>query len=581
MMHFRIHILLLLILSGIPGLIFAQKSRTDAGFRSPVNYPITLSGAFAEIRRNHFHSGIDIRTGGAEGKPIYAIADGYVSRVNISAVGFGKALYIDHPNGYTSLYAHLQRYAGAVATWVKKEQYARETFAMDTEVAPGILRVKKGDLIAYSGNSGSSGGPHIHFEIRETKTQEIIDPLDFGFMPPDQVSPRISYIKIYPSDERSMVDFSKKALLLPVSGGGGKFHLKRSDTIKVSGRIYFGIETTDGGEGGLTTGVHSIRLKVDNEVIFSQDVDRFAFSETRYVNSILDYPVYIGEKRKIQRSWVAPNNKMRIFKDVKNQGVVNFSGAGIHKVQYEVEDAFGHVSSLIFQVKSHPPPGIGARPPDRDGTNPENRQNMLSCMKSNRFAMDDIKMDFPEDALYEDLLFEYSVSPRITGLYAPVHHLHNIYTPLHTWCQLSIKCENLPADLAGKAVIVAVGAGNKRSSIGGKYEKGWITGRIREFGKYSVAVDTRPPSIVPVNIVNNKNINKQTSIRIKISDDLSGIESYRGTLNGQWILMDYDAKNRLLVYSFDEKMKKGKNKFILVVKDAVGNSSRFEATLVR
>jgi hypothetical protein len=378
-----------------------------------------------------------------------------------------------------------------------------------------------------------------------------------------------------------MVDFSNKPLLLPVSGGGGKFHLKRGDTVNLTGRIYFGIETTDGGEGGLTTGVHIIRLKVDNEVVFSQDVDRFAFSETRYVNSILDYPSYIREKRKIQRSWVAPNNKMRIFRDVKNQGVVTFSGARTHKIQYEVEDAFGHVSSLTFHVKSHPPPGTGARPPDSDGTNPENQQDKFTCVKSNRFSMEDVKLEIPEDALYEDMLFEYSVSPPVTGLYAPVHHLHNIYTPLHTWCQLSMRCNNLPADLAGKAVIVTVGAGNKRSSIGGKYEKGWISGRIREFGKYSVAVDTKSPSIVPVNIVNNKNVSKQTSIRMKISDDLSGIDSYRGTLNGQWILMDYDAKNRLLVYSFDEKMKKGKNKFVLVVKDAVGNSSRYEATLVR
>ena len=318
-------IFLLALLCSTFSTVRGQKPKPDETFRSPVNFPITLAGSFGEIRRNHFHSGIDIRTGGAVGKPIYAIADGYVSRVNISAAGFGKALYIDHPNGYTSLYGHLQRYAGAIATWVKKQHYKRESFPMDIEVPAGELKVKKGDLIAWSGNSGSSGGPHLHFEIRDSKSQEIIDPLDFGFMKADDTSPRISSVKIYPHDDRAMVNFSNNPVSLQVTGGGGAYSLKSQQPVKVTGNIVFGIETSDAADGGLKTGVHAIQLKVDGVTVFSQSIDRFAFAETRYVNCMIDYPAFVENKRKIQRSYVAPNNKMGIFSEVKDRGIVHFS----------------------------------------------------------------------------------------------------------------------------------------------------------------------------------------------------------------------------------------------------------------
>ena len=198
-------------------LTMAQHQYPKNYFRSPVSFPVTLAGTFGEIRKNHFHSGIDIRTEGVQGKPVYAIADGFVSRVNVSPGGFGKALYITHPNGYTSLYGHLRNYAGAIAAWARAQQVRKESFAIDMEVPEGTLKVKKGDLIAYSGNSGASGGPHLHFEIRDSKTQEIIDPMDFGFMKADNIPPVVTWLKIYPFGDNSMVNFSDKAVLIPVT----------------------------------------------------------------------------------------------------------------------------------------------------------------------------------------------------------------------------------------------------------------------------------------------------------------------------------------------------------------------------
>ncbi|MCX6306046.1 MAG: M23 family metallopeptidase [Bacteroidetes bacterium] len=558
-------------------LTMAQQQYPKTYFRSPVSFPVSLAGSFGEIRRNHFHSGIDIRTEGVQGKPVYAIADGYVSRVNVSPGGFGKALYVTHTNGYTSLYGHLRNYAGAIGSWVKAQQVKKESFAMDVEVPEGTLKVKRGDVIAYSGNSGASGGPHVHFEIRDAKTQEIIDPLNFGFMKADGIPPMITWIKIFPFGDNAMVNFSDKAVLIPVTGSGGTFRLKMADTVKVSGNIIFGIETSDHAEGGLKTGVHAIDLTVDGVKVFSQNIERFAFSETRYVNSLMDYPAFLQNGRKIQRSYVAPNNKLSVYNDVKNHGVVNFTDTKAHKIQYVVKDAFGNPATLVFYVRSHPQANTGGRqkPSDHAG------DQLFSYKTDNHFERSNLKFEVPAVAVYDDLPFEYSVTPPVFGSYSGVHHLHNQYTPLHTYCTLSIKTDNLPKNLEPKAVIVAVTSGNKFTSRGGTWANGWITAQIRDFGNYTVTVDTEPPVIRVINIFPNKKVKKQSSILVKISDNLSGIKTYRGTLNGKWILMDYDEKNRLLTYAFDENMKPGKNLFVLTVTDAVGNASRYEAALVR
>ncbi len=574
-MKHRLAILVILML--LPFfLVRAQHQYPKDYFRSPVDFHVSLAGSFGEIRKNHFHSGIDIRTEGVQGKPVYAIADGYVSRINVSAGGFGKALYITHPNGYTSLYGHLKGYAGSIAGWVKAQQYKKESFAIDVEVPPGILKVKKGELVAWSGNSGASGGPHLHFEIRDAGTQEIIDPLDFGFMKAGGITPEINYVKIYPYDDNSMVNLTANPLLIPVTGSNGHYSLKLVDSVKVSGNIFFGIETIAIAEGGMKTGVHNITLSVDGAIVYTQNIDRFAFSETRYVNSLMDYPAFLQNRRKIQRSYVAPNNKLSVYSAVKNRGVVNFADAKAHKIQYVVRDAFGQASTLEFWVMSHPPANQGGiSKPVNSGS------QMMSYKADNHFEQQNIRFDVPKEAIYEDLPFEYQVTQPVKGSYAGVHHLHNEYTPLHTFCTLSIKAENLPKNLTDKAVIVAVSPGNTFASKGGTCENGWVTTKIRDFGNYTVTVDTEPPVIKPVNIFPNKKVKKQFSIMMKLNDNLSGIKTYRGTLNGKWILMDYDEKNRLLTYVFDEVMRPGKNIFVLRVTDGVGNSTRYEAALIR
>ena len=545
-------------------------------FRSPVDIPISLAGSFGELRKNHFHSGIDIRTGGKTGLPVYAVADGYVARVFVSPSGFGKALYIAHANGYTTVYGHLLHFNGAIGSWISRQQYSQESFALDMEVPKGLLKVKKGEVIALSGNAGASAGPHLHFEVRESGSQEVINPLEFGFDVPDNTPPKITAVKIYPFDASALVNSADKALMFGVTGGGNSYSLKSPDTVNVSGNIIFGLETTDFSDNsGMKNGVPSLSLTVDNEQVYSHHLEKFAFANTRYVNSLVDYPLLIHGNRKIQRSYVAPNNKNDIYGKVKNRGIVSFTDNRAHKIVYTVTDLYSNSSRLVFWVRSHPP--SGRRPENKI----EKGVQMMHCTEDNHFVRNDVVLDIPKEALYEDLDFEYSSEPQVPGTYAHLHRLQNEDTPLHVYCSLSVKPTNLPKELMDKALIVAVEPGHRFYAKGGVWEKGFLKTQIRDFGDYSIAVDTEPPVIRPVNVKTGKNLRGQGSIMMKISDNLSGIKSWRGTMNGKWILMDYDAKNNLLTYFIDEHMAKGKNNFLLVVTDGVGNQGRYEAVLTR
>ncbi|MBN1198036.1 MAG: M23 family metallopeptidase, partial [Bacteroidales bacterium] len=514
--------LLFFSLSGYSQLNYPQKL-----FRSPVDFRIYLSGTYGEIRPNHFHSGIDIRTGGETGKPVYAAADGYVSRIFVSPWGFGKAIYLDHPGGYTTVYGHLDRFRGEIAAYALRQQYTNESFSMDVTVHAGKIQVRKGDVIGYSGNSGSSGGPHLHFEIRDARNQEPLDPLSFGIPIEDHQSPLIKWVRIYPHGPFSMVNFASNPKSLQASGGGGAFSVTEKDTVMVTGDIIFGIEAYDYQDGSsIRCGIKSIELKVDGVHLFGQNIERYAFADTRYVNAILDYPQNMRNKQRYFRSYVAPGNKLDIFEGVVNHGVVNFSDRNAHKIQYIVRDAHGNTSRITFWVRSHPPPGTDART-----VVPEQPENLFAWDRENRFETTYLTFTMPANSLYEDLDFHYSSMPPVNGSFASVHCLQDEETPLHLRCSLTIRAETLPRALEEKAILVKVEKGGKFISQGGSFRNGFVEATIREFGDYTIGVDTIPPKIKPVNIYNNKNVSKQSTIVVTISDDLSGIQNYKGTLN--------------------------------------------------
>jgi len=542
--------------------IFSNNKYPITDFRQPLDItPPSLAGSFGEIRGNHFHSGIDFRTNQREGYPVYAVADGYISRLRVQNSGFGQALYINHTNGFTTVYGHLQRFAPKIATIVKNLEYEKKSFEIDEFPDATLIPVHKGDIIAWSGNRGSSGGPHLHFEIRDTKTEETINPQFFGIIIPDNIPPVIHGLYVYRLNGKVFNENTPKQAI-GISGANGNY--KTTAPISLTGEVGFGIVVTDRHNGlSGTNGVYSIQLEVDGKKVYTSALERFAFEDSKAINSHIDYPTYLNTKRSIQKSFVDPGNPLKIYSGLVNNGRINFNDGAPHQLRYIVTDSKGNVSMLPFTVNA----GLATI------TAPVVPTGIIyPYNKPSEFNTEDIKVLFPLGTLYSDLNFTYKKLPKPVGnAWSAVHQIHNRYTPLHLGFDLSIKADNLPENLRSKALIV----NSNGSSQGGFFENGYVKAKPKNFGSFYIATDTIAPRIIPVNISEGKNMAGLSKIILKISDNLSGIKSFNGYIDGQWVLMEFDAKTATLWHSFDERTPSGKHSFELVVTDMKENTRRY------
>ncbi|KAA3652090.1 MAG: M23 family peptidase [Bacteroidetes bacterium] len=546
-------------------------------FRSPLDIPLFLSGNFGELRSNHFHAGIDIKTAGVEGQKIYAVADGYVSRIKVSPYGYGNALYITHPNGYTSVYGHLKKYNDKLTAYIKDNQYKQESFEVQLFPSLFAFPVKKGDLIAYSGNSGSSGGPHLHFEIRDTKTEHPIDPLLFGFDLKDNINPDIYAITIFPLNKEARINGANQAKRYKATGQNGKYRLLQQTPILVSGEIGFGIESVDRMNGaGNSYGLHQIELRLDSQLIFQQKINEFSFDEGRYINALIDYKTYIAQRRRVQRSFVLPGNQLRFYTVLKNKGKVTINKPGEHKLTYQVSDIKNNRSTIDFNVVYMPESESLS-----SSTIHSKAVKFFKYNERNTFVEDNFLVDLPAHVLYEDIYFEYREEAPLSGALSPTYWIHNHYTPLHKHITVSIKLPPLEEQLKKKAVVFSTVDGKSKYAEGGEWNGLNISVKTRSFAGYGVALDTIQPQIRPINIFNNADMSSKWSIQVKINDNFSGIGSYNGYIDGKWVLMEYDAKNNLLTHYFDERTSKGVHEFKLVVNDKVENQSIYQVKFKR
>lgn len=547
--------------------IFSNNKYPLTYFRQPLDImPPALAGSFGEIRGNHFHSGIDFRTNQREGYPVYAVADGYVSRLRVQNSGFGQALYINHPNGFTSVYGHVQRFAPKIATIVKNLEYEKKSFEIDEFPDQMLIPVRKGEVIAWSGNRGSSGGPHLHFEIRDSKTEETINPQFFGIDIPDNIPPVIYSLYAYKLNGKPFTENTPKQAIA-ITGANGSY---KAAAVSLTGEIGFGVVTTDrhNGLSGLN-GVYSIQLELDGKMIYTSALERFAFEDSKAINSHIDYPTFLNTKRSIQKSFVEPGNPLSIYSNLVNSGKVNFSDGEIHQLRYIITDSKGNASTLSFAVHS------GASAPQ--ATNIP-AGIVFGYNKVNEFSNDEIKAIFPMGTLYNDLNFSYKKTPKPAGnAWSNIHQIHNRYTPLHTGFELSIKADNLPEELREKALIVNTNG----SSQGGSYVNGVVKANPRAFGSFYIAVDTIAPRIIPTNISEGKNMAGLSKILFKISDNLSGLKNFSGYIDGKWVLMEFDAKTATLWHSFDERTATGKHNLELVVSDVKDNVKRYSVSFFK
>lgn len=545
--------------------------RDTTGFISPVKIPLALSANFGELRIDHFHSGIDIKTQGVTGKEVVAAASGYVYRISVSPGGFGRALYVRHPSGYSTVYGHLDRFTPEIEEYVKKSQYEKRSFTVSLFLTAEKFPFKQGEIIAWSGNSGGSSGPHLHYEIRKSDSEIPVNPLLFEFGAGDDIKPVIEKLVIYPVDHNTLVNGKKNVLKIPVSGGSGRYHINSGNTITISGAAGFGIKSYDLlNDAYNKCGVYSIELKVDSATIFKYVMDQFAFSESKYVNSHVDYDSYMREKTYYERAFVLPNDRLKAYREVINRGIFNFTDSARHHVEIILADVHNNSSSLTFNVISEPPAGPEIKPYQKDLI-------PMHYNRTNKFTSGNIAITIPTGSLYDTIYFRYRKDRGIIGMFSDVHYIHNKYTPLHKAYSLSIKPDSVPEGKASKMLIIQMGDDFSKSSLGGTWTEGHLTADATSFGMFYVGIDTVAPAILTNGLIPGADLSGKKELRIRIMDDLSGIKSYEPSIDGKWALFEYDQKNNVLIYKFDpERITKGsKHKLALKVTDNRENQSEF------
>lgn len=535
-------------------------------FLSPMDIPLQLSGTFGELRSNHFHAGLDIRTQQREGIPIYAAADGYVNRIKVAHFGYGKALYLQHPNGYSTVYAHLQKYAGAIEDFVKQTQYSKESYEIEVFPQASQLPVKKGDLIGYSGNSGSSGGPHLHFEIRDNASRPM-NPKMFGIEIEDTRKPLINSVFIYPigEDAHANQDANPQQLrLIPTNDGSYV-----TEKIKAFGLIGFGVSATDQQNAANNrNGIFKIETNHNGDKSIDIIFDKISFSETRYLNRFIDYGYFKEKKSKIQKLFIERNNPLSIFKFSKNNGFINIEEGFNSVYTIDVSDFNGNTVTISVPIEGAKLPVTVEK--DKDESNYFIFVREGATIKEGRFSI-----DIPPNSLYDDAAIQVSAS-------GDVLELHKDVIPIHTNITISTDISGYKANDLDKVYLGPLNYRGRPYYNNTSRDGNLLSTKVRNFGKYGLGVDTTPPVITPVNFSDGKWISSNKTLEIKIDDFQSGIKGYRATINDRWVLMEYEYKKDLLTFSFNDDVKlETENNLKLIVTDNVGNNSKFEATFFR
>jgi len=554
---------------------FSQANYKDGDFRSPIDYRIVLSGNFGELRPNHFHSGIDLKTDNKIGKRIYAIADGYVSRINVSPYGYGLALYVDHPNGFTSVYAHLYMFNDKINKFIKEEQYKYEKYQQTIYPNKDDFPVKKGDFIAISGNSGHSFGPHLHFEVRDTKTEKPLNTLKYGFPVTDNVSPRFFHIVKYPLSEKNRFIDETEKMIFPVKVSNGVYNLSTNQVVKVGRKTAFGYRVHDFMNFSPDrVDLYQLKVFLDDTLIYFHQIDEFDWDESRNINSHADFDLKNTTNKWTQKCYVEPNNQLKIYKTLINRGIVELNDFEIHNIKVLATDIHNNSSTLVFKIQR-----------DKLIKSPEEitaDRIIMPFNLNNTLNKDGLTVFFPAGAFYDTIFFKYTTKPKLSIAYSPIYSLHTEKVPIQKYCNISIQSQNLPKDLFLKAVIVKINKSGNFSAFQTKVDSlGVAYAKTREFGDYTILVDKTPPLIKALNIQDNKNISAQQTIEFKVSDNLSGIAKYNAYIDDKWVLLEYYSMKKKLIYTIDSlRLEKGKHKLELAVEDAVGNISMYSVNFV-
>lgn len=551
----------------LPLFIFSQDYPQDY-FQSPLDIPIDLSGSFGELRGNHFHSGLDMKTKGVEGLPVYASADGYISRIKISTFGYGKAIYVTHPNGYTSVYGHLQKANGAIQEYIKKKHYQEKSYEIEMFLYPSELPVKKGDIIAFSGNSGGSGGPHLHFEFRDTKTEVIINPMHFGMkkLISDERKPVIQGVVAYPIDSTT-VNSSQKPIDISFSKQADGNYL--STKVKANGSVAFGINAYDFCTNGYNkNGLYKVKTYLNGVLQYQYGFDTFTFDESRYINNFIDYERLHDMGQRVQKLFQLNEYPLSIVSKNKKDGILRVQPNSNYTYKVELYDFHGNKIDLVIPLEF-------ATQETKIKKQIKKTPYFIKAKAESIFEKDNVTINIPENAFYNNFYIYFEVGNDTLTL-------HDDSVPVHKNITITFNnVQGLTEEQLSKTFIASV-EGYKL-----KYNRTYRKGnsfsiKTRTLGKFKLAQDNTPPRISNVNFVEGKEIGTQKTISVSITDLHSDIDTYNGYLNGKWILMEYDYKTKKLVHNLDDNIcVSGRNDLKIVVTDNLQNSTTFESYFLK
>ncbi len=545
----------------------AQEDDLQDVFRSPLDIPLVLAGTFGELRSNHFHSGIDIKTQQREGLKTYAIADGIVTRIQISIWGYGKVIYIAHPNGYTSVYGHLQKFSPKIEAFVNKIQYDKKSYEIEVFPDFGELKVDKGEVIAYTGNTGGSSGPHLHFEIRNSISEKPTNPLLYGFHIEDGTSPILKNLYAYPLGNNSIVNQSNHKIELKFSKQPDGSLL--ADKVYASGIIGFGINSFDRQDmASNLNGLYAVEQLVNGEIYTSYNLESFSFSETRYINALIDYEHFGKYQQRIQQLFQTTENRISIYKELFNDGKIAITEGLDYSVEIRMKDIRNNTTKVIIPVE-------GKNQEVRVFKNEEKTENYLIAKKPNTYDLGIAQVYFPPNTFSTDFFIDLQNKNNVVSI-------HHNTVPAYQNFTITFDVSGYPKEDLKQLFIARLDSKMKPNYTSTYKRENTFSTRTRNLGSYTLVKDTIAPKVRANNYKENQWLSNYKYLSLQITDDLSGIDTYSATLNGEWILMEYEPKNNTLTYNFDSNSRsENQYKLEVIVSDNVENSTTFTSSFFR
>tara|TARA_R110000868_G_scaffold119741_3_gene317688 strand:+ start:820 stop:2511 length:1692 start_codon:yes stop_codon:yes gene_type:complete len=547
--------------------IRAQENYTQDAFRSPLDIPLVLAGTFGELRSNHFHSGMDIKTQQREGLKAYAVADGMVTRIKVSLWGYGKVIYIAHPNGYTSVYGHLQKFSPKIEDYINKIQYNKQSYEVEVFPDFGELKVEKGELIAYTGNTGGSAGPHLHFEIRSSVSEKPTNPLLYGFDVRDATDPVLLNLFAYPLGDNSEVNQSNDKIELKFSKQSDGSFL--ADKVYASGTIGFGINSFDRQDlAANQNGLYAVEQIVNGKTYTAYDLESFSFGETRDINTLIDYKHFVKYRQRIQQLFKTSGNHMSIYKEVYNNGKIDVSEGLSYSVEILMKDIRNNTTKVVIPVE-------GKKEALKITKKEEKTDTYLIAKRPNTYDLGVAQVYFPANTFYEDFYIDLEKGTDTVKI-------HDSSVPAQLNFTITFDTSKYSEDDLKQLFIGRLDS-DLSASYYSTYKRGsTFSTRTRDLGTYALVKDSIAPKVRAKNFKEKQWLSNYKYLSIEISDDLSGINTYSATLNGKWILMEYEPKNKTLTYNFDANILDQKQcELEVIVTDNVGNSTTFKSSFFR